>query len=49
MRRRKSFSPTIQKAIRSCWGDSQRMSRLTTVQVEKDIQDVDDHGASFIK
>jgi len=50
-KRWKSFSPTIQKAINEAAVETaKRMSELTTLQVEKDIQKMmDDHGASFIQ
>ncbi len=50
-KRWKSFSPPIQKAINEAAAEmARKMSELTTVQVEKDIQKMmDDHGASFIQ
>jgi len=50
-KRWKSFSPVIQKAINEAAAETaKKMSDLTTLQVEKEIQKMmDDHGASFIQ
>lgn len=50
-KRWKSFSPAIQKAINEAAAETaKKMSDLTNIQVEKEIQKMmDDHGASFIR
>jgi TRAP-type transport system periplasmic protein len=50
-KRWKSFSPPIQKAINEAAAEmARKMSELTNIQVEKEMQKMmDDHGASFIQ